>query len=163
MANMVWGVEKTVANALGVGTSVTSAQVSNAAIVGVPTQQSDDPPLYRLSSSVPANWIPFIPCKANENARTTFNQAKMITIDTSNTTTATAAKPDKLITISAQTSVLKQSRVINDEEVSKAGTFLRRAWQRTRWIDGTTYCWLSNYATTSTGEGSSGLQFDYLI
>ena len=37
---------------------------------------------------------------------------------------------------------------------------MSRAYQLSRWIDGTTFLWLGRRKTTGRGEGSSGLHFD---
>jgi len=91
-----------------------------------------------------------MPVMVNKNGRTTFNQARMISND---------ANPSP---INPKTSIVAQSKVINDEEVSRAGTWIQKSWQRTRWIDGTTHCWLGNNVLPGAGEGDSGLKFDYL-
>jgi hypothetical protein len=56
-----------------------------------------------------------------------------------------------------------QTYFVFEEEVSRAGTRLMQAFERTRWTDGRVYTWLRVRRQTGRGEGSSGLGFDKLI
>lgn len=51
----------------------------------------------------------------------------------------------------------------HDEEVPRAGLRVRRVPSLARWLDGTTYAWLSRQVGPGRGEGSSGLQFDIAV
>ena len=49
---------------------------------------------------------------------------------------------------------------LREEEVPREGARATRAYQLTRWIDGTTLLWLGRRKGVGRGEGSSGLRFD---
>ena len=51
---------------------------------------------------------------------------------------------------------------IAEEEVPRAGRIVTRAFQRARWVDGTTFLWIGREAPLGRGEGSSGLVFDHI-
>ena len=51
---------------------------------------------------------------------------------------------------------------IHEEEISRAGAIVTRAYQRVRWLDGKTYRWLGRRKQNGRGEGSSGLKFDQI-
>jgi hypothetical protein len=56
-----------------------------------------------------------------------------------------------------------QTYFVHEEEVSRAGTRVFQAFQRTRWTDGSVAVWLGVRRQTGRGEGSSGLRFDGLV
>lgn len=56
-----------------------------------------------------------------------------------------------------------QPYFVHEEEVSRAGTRVLQAYQRTRWTDGQVCTWLRVARQTGRGEGSSGLAFDQAI
>jgi protein-disulfide isomerase-like protein with CxxC motif len=56
-----------------------------------------------------------------------------------------------------------QTYLVAQEEVSRAGTRVLQAYQRTRWTDGRVVAWLRVRRQTGRGEGSSGLRFDFLV
>src|SRR5262249_33712826 len=51
---------------------------------------------------------------------------------------------------------------INEEEIPYSGTIVSRSYQRCRWYNGQTFCWIGRYRETGRGEGSSNLQFDQI-
>ena len=50
-----------------------------------------------------------------------------------------------------------------EEEVPREGLRVTRTYQFTRWIDGSSHCWIGRRKGAGRGEGSSGLQFDALL
>jgi hypothetical protein len=52
---------------------------------------------------------------------------------------------------------------IAEEEVPRAGRTVERRYQRSRWIDGTSFLWIGRQVVTGRGEGSSGLVFDQIV
>lgn len=57
---------------------------------------------------------------------------------------------------------VKTPYFIEDEEIPREGIQVIRSFQRTRWFDGKTYCWLGRTKKIGKGEVSSGLRFDVL-
>jgi hypothetical protein len=179
-ANMVWGIEKTVQLAIGdPKRGIEAAREARAfyeRIVGVtppPPIKPAAPILYQLMSTVPENWIPFIPVHiANNNREIQLQRASM----PRNIGDAPAALPVPLRKVKPQTTLLRQgldqanpaSYFIFEEEVPRAGARVFEHYQRTRGCDDGTVCgrvltWLRAEKQTGRGEGSSGLAFDQLV
>ena len=53
-----------------------------------------------------------------------------------------------------------ESRLIENEEIQKAGAHLKRAYQFTRWIKGESFLWIGRNKRIGRGEGWSGLRYD---
>jgi hypothetical protein len=51
-------------------------------------------------------------------------------------------------------------RQIAEQAIPRSGVVLTRAWQRTRWIDGSIHMWVERRKRSGRGEGSSGLRYD---
>ena len=108
-------------------------------------------------SSVPENWIPFIPVHVPGDDRAIQLQR--------------AAMPsvvDATTLVRPRTALLREgfdngrSYFINEEEVPQTGTRITVAYNRTRWRDGRPVVWLSAHRSVGRGERSSGLGFDLL-
>jgi len=54
----------------------------------------------------------------------------------------------------------KSPYFVEEEEIQRAGLYLERSWQRTRWLDGRTLLWVGRTKTAGRGEGLSHLVFD---
>jgi hypothetical protein len=110
---------------------------------------------YRLTSSVPANWIPYITIHTGNNLREIqFQHAAMLS----------SSENGGQIVTQGRSLLLRHAGIshrINEEAVSRAGTAVRLCVQRARWIDGSTHVWLGQKTGPGRGEGSSGLRFDY--
>jgi hypothetical protein len=111
---------------------------------------------YQLASSVPANWIPYIPAHTGDNKREIQLRRAALLGTTEN---------NRQIVIQGRSILLRHTGIshrINEEAVSRTGTAIRLCVQRARWIDGSTHVWLGQKTGLGRGEGSSGLKFDYL-
>jgi hypothetical protein len=124
-----------------------------------PPTPPDDPRAavaYEVMSSVPENWIPFIPVHVPDDNRAVQLQR--------------AAMPSQVDAspVRPRTTLLRegvdaeQAYFINEEEVPRVGTRLTLAYNRTRWRDGRPVVWLSIRRGAGRGERSSGLAFDLL-
>lgn len=51
---------------------------------------------------------------------------------------------------------------LHDEEVSREGARVTRAFQHARWNDGSAHLWIGQRRAAGRGEGSRGLRFAYL-
>lgn len=174
-ANMVFAIEKTLQNGLGVPIDGSEAhrermdrerkKALDASQRELPTdsQSAGTLPVYRLASAVPHHWIPYIPKKVPKHLQDSWGvtehairlrQAEMVrSEDVDNT------GPN-----SPMTSMLSDDRMhwLNEESVPRAGVKLQLTRQRVRWTDGKTYVWIGRKVVTGRGEGESGLRFDYL-
>lgn len=171
MANLVWGIEKTVSTDMGQGEDgyesanrlLAYLQRIGAvpADVILPAPPDDKPPApllkYELGTTVPRNWVPFIPVNINPGSPQIRLQK--------------AAMPEFITRyginalVPSHTSLLVPTRAdkrlfINEEEVPRAGTVVTRQFNRTRWYHGKTFTWMAKRKEAGRGEGSSGLQFD---
>lgn len=175
VADMVWGIEKTIALPSGEtkpgleAARQTRAFFENlvaAALGGVsppPPVAPAAPIRYEVMTTVPENWIPFIPVHVpGSNRQIQLQRAAMPrTID---------GDPNLPVKVQPRTVLLRQGLDLNppqpyfvhQEEVPRAGARLLHTFQRTRWTDGSVFTWLRVRKQTGRGEASSGLGFDEL-
>lgn len=168
VANMVWGIEQTIP--LPSGESKRGLEAGRQTktfldnLLGSTASAPPDgvaPIRYQVMSSVPENWIPFIPVHIEgSNRQIQLQRAAMPRI------IAGLAGVDK---VRPRTVLLREgldagkSYFVHEEEVPRAGARLLQSFQRTRWLDGRVYTWLRVRKQTGRGEGSSGLAFDELV
>ena len=175
MANMVWAIEKTISAPDGRGRSGAAAARETrayferlvAAGLGAPTAaplENDAKIRYDMMSTVPENWIPFVPVRADGSNRAMSLQraAVLRVID---------RDPAPPIPVRPRTSLMRvglddensASYLVPEEEVPRAGAHLSLSYRRTRWLDGRVIVWRGARKRAGRGEGSSGLAFDRLI
>jgi len=174
VANMVWGIEKRIPTPSG--DSVPGREAARDTlrhlkrIIGLlppPVEDEIQPAAalrYKIMSSVPENWIPFIAVHEEGSQRETrLQRGSMPRI--------IEGDPEEQIQkIKPRTSLLregldrepKSGYYIDEEEVLRAGIILTQSFQRTRWYRGQVYNWLGVRKRTGRGEASSQLKFDYL-
>jgi hypothetical protein len=169
-ANMVWGVEKTVAQAAGFSRS--GREVARQTIgylqaligAGVPPPPLTADSRYQVMNSVPENWIPFIPVHVpGSNRSIQLQRAAMPRI-----LIGDPSPPQK---VQPLTSILRQGLdaspaapyFIHEEEVVRAGTRVTQYYANTRWTSGGVFTWLRAQKQVGRGEASSGLGFDRLV
>ncbi len=172
VANMVWGIETNVP--LPSGQSVPGREAARDTIRYltrfVTDSDADDTITpaadlrYKVMSSVPENWIPFIATHdENSNRETRLQRGSMPRI-------LEGQSPEDIVKVKPRTNLLRQglnqdpkeSYFIEEEEVLRAGTRVTQSFQRTRWYSGQVYNWLGVRKRTGRGESSSNLRFDYL-
>ena len=208
IANMVWGVENIVSDGCG-GTLDANLYATQLETIvnernkaGEPVREPDTivfgqdsaPEVekaasnqaprakfsYSLQSSVPFNWIPFIPQRlATEDTKNSpffmggreiiLRRGKMpCYIFNGNKFDLHAVRPQSsimrpVVTRDENGNVLKEEpMVIHEEAVQATGIRLTKNYQRARWIGGKTYQWLGVHKRQSRTEASSGLVFDKL-
>lgn len=141
--------------------------VLNKAIQFFDSKKNNDfaaPIHYLAMTSVPENWIPFVPVHIkDDNRETQLQRASMLRIIDGDTVQPVKIKP--------QTSILREgleempdalAYYIHEEEVTRAGVKVVQSFQRTRWMNGEVFVWLGMKKKTGRGEGSSGLAFDQI-
>ena len=147
MANMVWAVEDTVPSQAGRGVSGKEmalrheAETPFAATPGVKIR-------YVLGTTVPDNWIPFIP--VHRDASTSEIQLQRA---------ALLGSKGALGVIVTEKSA---PYYINEEVIERSGAIVKRGFQRTRWVNGETYVWIGRRKGPGRGEGWSNLKFDQI-
>ena len=207
MANMVWGVETLISD--GCGTSLDgnlyAAQLAEYVSQlydeyrvkpapktfafgqdGEMETKTDDNQLaaaykYLLQSTVPFNWIPFVP-QHKTGSKDIFSmggremilrRGKMpcyvwdVDAKGNKQLLRTGVRPLTTILRNGLKRIKKGSweekpLLINEEAVQATGIKLVKNFQRTRWLNGKTYNWLGIYKILAKTEGSSGLEFDVL-
>jgi hypothetical protein len=160
-ANMVWGIEQTVRLATGEPRPGPEAAAETLAFRRrhhTPTTPGEPraPIAYDLMTSVPENWIPFIPVHVPDDNR--------------NVQLRRAAMPSEVDTtpVRPRTALLREGfdagnpYYINEEEVPRTGTRLTATYNRTRTRSGRVVVWLTTRRDTGRGERTSGLLFDTL-
>jgi hypothetical protein len=178
MANMVWGVERTIALPSGEPKSGREAAFETLDFferdlerrLGAPPLPLPPAPgskiRYRVMSSVPENWIPMIPVHVeSDNREVQLQRAAMPRIMEGDTDPKPAVVRPRtsLLREGLEDVPLQHGYTLHEEEVSRAGVRVTQAFQRTRWSDGRAWVWLGVRKQTGRGEGSSGLAFDSLI
>lgn len=147
MANMVWAIESIVPSAAGGNRRI----ISNLPRYDqnfVPTDP-DAKIRYLIGTSVPQNWIPFIPVHKEDSLQEIRLQRAKIP----------NAPPPASQLLTEQQPV----HFIEEEEVPRAGIIVSRMYKRTRWLNGKTYLWIGRSKTVGRGEGWSGLMFDQIL
>jgi hypothetical protein len=148
MANMVWAVENRVPSQAGKGVSgMEMAMKSDAPTPFIPVNNTV-PIRYVAGTTVPDNWIPFVPVHMEGSDREIRLQR--------------ARMPGAKGALGVLLTEKAAPYYVNEEEVPRAGAIVQRSFQRTRWLNGITYLWIGRYKETGKGEGSSHLQFDQI-
>jgi hypothetical protein len=143
-ANMVWGVERMVVGPAG--SPVDRALAWKTALPPTAPPVAGAPLAYRLGSTVPDYWVPFLPLAANGNT---------VQMQLAEMPPPAANRPRGRL-------LGYQPLKIFLEEFPREGVRLQRRYRAARGPDGSTHVWIGRLRSTGTGEGRSGLRFDYL-
>lgn len=151
MLNMVWTIENIVPSQAGKGLNGNEMALrkTSASLPPADTPSIDKPKIrYLLGSTVPDNWIPFIPVRINgSDSEIRLQRARM-----------PVSKRAAGVLLTEKTAPY----FINEEEIPRAGVIVRRSFQRARWLNGKTYLWIGRYKEAGKGEGWSNLKFDQI-
>jgi hypothetical protein len=167
MANLVWGVEMTIPNGMGEGTDGRTAAfrleewlarlAGNGAAAGTPLPDIGAPFKYRIGSTVPPHWIPFIPMRPEAGSpQIVFRRAAMPRFVAPFAPTRIRPRTDVLRSTTGD----QKHYDIREEEIPATGIAVRQKWRRARWFDGRTITWLAREKSIGRYTESSGLQFD---
>jgi hypothetical protein len=175
MANMVWGVERVVPLAHGAGARGAEAGRELAAyhaallerrLAATPPAAPSPPaaPIrYQAMTSVPENWIPFVPVHVDGDTRE-------IQLQRGAMPRLLEGDPDPPVPVRPLTGILREgldrttpaAYLVHEEEVPRAGLLVTQRFRRARWRGGRVVVWYAAQRATGRGEGSSGLAFDRL-
>ncbi|HEV7921893.1 MAG TPA: hypothetical protein VGR02_13975 [Thermoanaerobaculia bacterium] len=169
VANMVWGVEKTIPLPTGEGKAGFEAARETRAFferraAALPEPLPPAAPIrYDAMSTVAENWIPFIPVHVPGSIRDTqLQRAALLRIIERQLETK----------VHPRTTLLREGLdalpdalpyFLHEEEVPRAGVVVRQTFQRTRWRDGRAWVWVGVRKQSGRGGASSGLAFDRLV
>jgi hypothetical protein len=149
MANMAWGIERTIESASE--QALNRFEEQRIPPSSTPPPAKDQKLIYRVETEVPNNWIPLLPVRSNDGLR--LQRAKVQKLDGS------------AQFVAAQGHILNpgsQSLRIFPEEIPREGVRVTRHYQFARWHDGSCHLWIGRRKEVGSGEGSSGLRFDTL-
>ncbi len=181
IANMVWGIETKVPLPTGRSKPGREAAIelhnhyqrildNNLKSQPLPPADSDSlqeneaKVRYQIMSSVPENWVPFIPVHVDGNNREIqLQRAAMPRILVGDANNPEKIRPRTNLLREGQNTQQLKEYYLHEEEVLRAGTRISQHYQRTRWFNGKIFNWLGVRKQTGRGEGSSNLAFDQLV
>ena len=175
IANMVWGVERTIPLGTGAGKPGREAALESAAYyqrlldahlaaTPPPPAQPAAPLIYKVMNSVPENWIPFIPVHVPNDVRATqLQRAAMPRLMDGDPNLPEKIRPRTTLLRDGLDRTPSSAYFVHDEEVPRSGALVSLAYQRTRWNNGKVVTWLGARKQSGRGEGSSCLAFDRLL
>ena len=149
MANLAWAVERTVEGTAGGRIDRTTTARDGAAVV---RRGDGDGLRYRLSTTVPANWLPLVPVRVDPAQPDVRLRRGRVLLD----------RDGEPVTPVALGRLLDPDLPLDvrEEEVPRAGARVTRSRQHARWIGGTTHRWVGRRKRPAGGEAWSGLRFD---
>jgi hypothetical protein len=155
MANLAWGIEQSVANAIG---EPWRSEERSSAQVPAPTAAPGEIPLrYRLRTPVREHWIPFLPV-ALDAANRDVRLERGIVLGSATSDLAEAEPAGRILQPSSLAGA--PYRLFEEEIPRVVGATVQRLAFRCRWTDGTTHVWLARKKRAGAGEEESGLRFD---
>jgi hypothetical protein len=169
MANLAWGIENLIPDGLGEGRdgleAATALRQWLEQLLGVdesPPSASANSPFaerrYILGTTVPENWIPFVPVRFDKNGQMRLRRAAL--------PRTLADRPP--VRIRPRTQLLRdglespqvQPFDLNEEEITMPGILVREFWRQARWFDGRIFTWLAREKMYARPARASGLHFD---
>lgn len=172
MANMIWGVEEVVPNEIFGGMDGKNAYLEILDYLEKTLPPPSEEPGYihnsalhrfKLSNSVPENWIPFIATKQQPNLHggrdVMVQRASMLRYIDDNYTNEVIRPRTDILSIGVAEN---KPYFINEEVVSRSGFIVTSSFQRARWYNGKVFTWIGRSVKGGRGEGNSGLKFDVL-
>jgi hypothetical protein len=171
MANMVWGIEWTVP--LPSGESKPGAEAGRETfayfqrLLGSPAV-APSPRVadvrYQVLTSVPEQWIPFVPVHVpGDDRRIQLQRAGLPRIIEGGPPALTKVAPRTVLLREGLDLDDPEAYFVHEQEVPREGAQIAQAYQRTRWRGGRAVVWLGVDRQTGRGSGSSGLAFDQLV
>ena len=162
MANLVWGVERTVQSEVS-GEVIDRAHITAPVSLRqqLPGDLGDAAIVYRLMSPVPDNWIPFVAVKAKSGPAGSLELERrpLLHFRDDGTTDFTHPRGTLLLTAADADRHTDRLRLV-EEEVPRDGAVVTRRYQLARTPDGGSALWIGRRKRTGQGEGWSGLRFD---
>ncbi len=175
MANMVWGVEKVIP--LPDGSAMPGLEAARETLAyferliggAAGGGAGGDPPSaadirYRVMNTVPENWIPFIPARIPGSEREVrLQRAAMPRVIENDPDDPKRIEPMTMLLRDGLDRTPRDAYFLQEAEVSREGTYVKKHYQRTRWQDGRVVVWLGVRKQPGRGEGASGLGFDRIV
>jgi len=170
VANMVWGIERTITLADGSarrGSEAAEETLSHrrrlAGAADHPTSASGANITYRVMTTVPEHWIPFVVMHVPGDVRETQLQRASMPRVMEGVPSPGRVRPRTTLLREGLDASTPQPYYVFEEEVPRAGTQVSTGYQRARWYGGRVVLWRAAARQTGRGEGSSGLAFDQIL
>ncbi len=176
IANMVWGVEKTIPLVTGRDKSGSEAAAETlayhqrlldqrlASTVQPAVPDPVAPVRYQIMNTVPEHWIPFIPVHVSgDNRATQLQRAALPRILEGDRNPPDRVRPRTVLLRDGLEELPRRAYYLHEEEVPRAGAVVAQGYRRARWSNGRVVVWLGIQKQNGRGEGSGGLAFDRLI
>ncbi len=161
-ANLVWAVEERVETATGGSVrrrlmaalnGATATQDVEADAAATQRAEAGAEWRYRLQSSVPPYWVPFVPERDHPgSAQVRLRRARLLAWE--------ELEDPSLAGPLGRILVPERPLWLYEEEVPATGTQVTRRWQLARGADGGAHMWLARRARPGRGERASGLRYD---
>ncbi|HXU81513.1 MAG TPA: hypothetical protein VN914_08950, partial [Polyangia bacterium] len=157
MANLAWAVERTVEGPTGDGFSrheAFQARVRRADAEG--TSPPGTPPadaaerIYQLQTPIPDYWIPMVPILLPSSPGQFRLRRGLLD------------RPEGPAPAIGRLLQPERALIMHEEEVPRVGAKVTRGFRYTRWTAGQSPLWIKRIRTTSRGEASSGLRYDFV-
>ena len=174
MANMVWGVEKVVPLPDGSAKpGLAAGREARAYFERLLAESGAGPGAeipsvadirYRVMTTVPENWIPFIPARdPGSERKVRLQRAAMPRVMEGDPNDPKRVQPKTILLRDGLDGEARHAYFLHEEEVPREGVQVIKNFQRTRWRDGRVVVWMGVRKVTGRGEGSSGLGFDRIV
>ncbi|MCP5053320.1 MAG: hypothetical protein GY940_39515 [bacterium] len=176
MANMVWGIEARVLLPDGIprpGREVARElqeqfqrilDKENGPVIVPGASKHKADILYRLMTTVPGHWIPFIPVHVkNDSRETQLQRASMPRILEGDKDDPKKIRPRTTLLRVGLDKQPREAYKLFEEEVPRSGVRVFQGYQRTRWYGGRVFTWLGVRKQVGRGEGAGGLKFDQIV
>ena len=168
VANMVWAIERTIPSITGAGRSgkdegreTRQYHEQLVAAASPPPTVYAAPIYYQAMTSVPEQWIPFVPVHVPGSVREIqIQRARMPRIIQGGPVPPPKVPPRTTIVREGLDVLPAQPYFVHEEEVPRAGALVSQSFRRTRWHGGQAPVWLGVRKQTGRGERGSGLAFD---
>ncbi len=169
MANMVWAIEKIIPDVFEGGSDgyETYLDLKEYLLLNSPSTEEENVEgtyEYIFMTEIPENWIPFIPVNTASPPlmNVKLQRGKMLRNINGVDDRSFVRPKGVILSVFPEDASPYKPYLIEEEEVPREGIQVMRSFQRARWYDGKTICWLGRKKRTGRGEGSSGLLFDAL-
>jgi len=169
VANMVWGIERTVP--LATGATQVGEEAARQTLAFRKRLRPSPPPgppiaavAYQAQNTVPENWIPFIPVHVpGSNREIQLQRGAMPRVLDGVVISPVKVQPRTTLLRPGLDVFPAGAYFVHEEEVPRVGTRLTVAFSRMRRPDGAPVVWLSVDRSTGRGEAHSGLEWDSLV
>jgi hypothetical protein len=157
-ANLGWGIENIVTNAVGRPARRSEDLRAQGRVPHPdPREGLPDTWIWRLETSVPENWIPLLPTPGRaDDDDYLLVQGSMLRY------TRTADGALNAVPILPASLALRPGGTIPEREIPREGVSLQRTRRLARWTDGSASQWWARRRRVGHGEASSGLSYDGL-